>query len=217
MENNNSEVILYIVKPSETLDSIANKMNMSVEEIYQLNPLIRHSTLHAGQPLNLLARGQKTRSENGTNESCRLAMSLHVNAIKQLIISEIFVPNYIIPHIQTLRESNTSLIKCYENNLGQESDYNIKTLLEELQNNLISFISLVQKKDTKLYEKYNNQTNELISNFCQLQLAKNEHEDLIKDINKDWQMFIIKVLANKADEAEKTYKQIQNKYDEAIK
>ena len=30
-------------------------------------------------------------------------------------------------------------------------------------------------------------------------------------------MFIIKVLANKADEAEQTYKQIQNKYDEAIK
>ena len=219
-----SKVTLYVVQNNETVDSIAKKFNINSQDIIRLNPILKYSTLHAGQPINILVPDIQipTNSEQKRqNLDCPQIFATHVGLIKQLIISEIFVPNYSITTNTSLKESNDAIILCIEQTHQTANIYNYKILIEEMQNELLTFISIVKSKYSSALLKFNKHVDNLIANFAQLGILpfKGETDSALemKTTMKMWQMFVLKLIANKFDDAEKIYKDLEKQYIEIAK
>ena len=50
---NFTKMRLYVVQPNETIKSISNKFKIDEGELIRLNPILRYSHIHSGQPLNI--------------------------------------------------------------------------------------------------------------------------------------------------------------------
>lgn len=215
MKNTTNPIKLYVVQPNDTLETIAKKFNCNTEEIVQLNPLLRVSRLNIGQPLNVVSNIRDS-NEESFELDCNEVFIEHAFFVKQLALSKIYAPDYVLATNIPLSKSTDSIIKCVEYKIPLQNSYNFKQIIEEMQNNLLDFIDIVSKKDEKALINYRNTTNDLLKSFDQLDIEKNDNAT-ITNLLKDWQMFVIKTLANKNSEAEELFLKIERIYSSVAK
>ncbi|MCH5171526.1 MAG: LysM peptidoglycan-binding domain-containing protein [Erysipelotrichales bacterium] len=206
---------LYVVQPNETIDTICQKMNVSKEYILRLNPILKVSILHAGQPLNIPLNTRDS-NEESFELDCPTLFIKHAYLIKQLLLSKIYIPNYVYSANKPLHDSNSQLIKCIEYHMSLPNAYNFTQIIEEFQNNILDFIDVVNKKDQNTLAYHKNTTKDLMNSYSQLQMGKANTQN-IDSIMKNWQLYIIKMMSNQTDEAENIFNQIEKQYVEISK
>ena len=205
-----SKIKLYVVQPNETIDSICAKMNVTKIDLLRLNPILKVTRPHAGQPLNIISN-MRDSNEESFELDCPVVFVKHAYLMKQLVFSKIHVPNYVYATNKPLHDNNSSIVKCIEFHMSLPNNYNFVQIIEEFQNNILDFIDIVNQKDQNALGNYKNTTKNLMSSFDQLQTGKADTQK-IKDIMKNWQLYIIKLMSNQVDEAEEIFEQIEKQY-----
>lgn len=205
-----NKIKLYVVQPDETIDSICKKMNVSKEDLLRLNPILKVSRLHAGQPLNIISYMRDSNEENFELD-CPAIFIKHAYLMKQLVFFKIYALDYVYAANKPLHDNNELLVKCIESHTSLPNAYNFIQIIEEFQNNILDFIDVVNKKDQNALAQYKNTTKNLMSIFDQLQTGKADTQN-INSILKNWQLYIIKMMSNKNSEAEDIFNQIEKQY-----
>lgn len=208
---NTTKIQLYIVQPNDSVATIINKFKIDEFELRRLNPVLKYSMPHAGQPLNIPVQERDSNEETEPNESCLLTFYKYFVIQKQVIVTYIYIPEYSKVLQDELTNITKDVVKCVEENLEISSQYNLDTILLELENEMLTFVDVIRTKDPKELKKYNDHLNDLLNNFIQLSLTGNKKidETNIYDIVKKWQMFTLKILAKKYREAEDIFNQLE--------
>ncbi len=208
--NKESKIKLYVVQPNENINSICSKTQMSKEDLLRLNPILKVSSPHAGQPLNILIYERDSNEEDFELE-CPALFIKHVYLLKQLILSKIYVKDYLYASNKPLHDNNAYLVKCVEFHIDLPNNYNFIQIMEEFQNNILDFIDIVDRKDQNALNSYKSTTKDLMNSYDQLEI-KNVDSKAINTIMKNWQLYIIKLMGNKPEEAENIFSNIEKQY-----
>lgn len=208
---------LYVTKKDDTLESIAQKFNCEVDDIYRYNKLIRYHNIFPGMPLHIAIPEVEERTSNNEN-------------------LDIFSPSFIFDNIWYYR---TSLIACLY------TPFSAEILIQEEKNclhNLFSSFSNQETIKTQLESclSYLHHSNYILAKCIEknvMSTLKNEMErkkqkcaeykkyllelmtsnewgDLIENlfnIDLKWQTFILRYATKKAKEAENLFKTILEK------
>lgn len=209
-----SKIQLYVVQPNETTSDIARKFNTNEDEIKRLNPTLRYSRPHAGQPLNIAIEERDSNANPSVYDSCVLVFHEYLSLQKQTIFAHIYLPEYESALLNTLNKLTDQVVDCLNKHIKITNDYNMKLILQEFESELVNFADVIRTKDPNAIKQYNKHMDDLINNFIQLSIINTDKpkETILHDITKKWQMYILKLLAKKYDEAEKIYNEIQTIY-----
>lgn len=209
-----SKIQLYVVQPNETTSDIARKFNTNEDEIKRLNPTLRYSRPHAGQPLNIAIEERDSNANPSVYDSCILVFHEYLFIQKQTILAHIYLPEYESALLKTFNKLTEQVVDCINKHIKISNDYDMKQILQEFEYELVNFADVIRTKDQKAIKKYNQHMDDLINNFIQLSIVNTTkpRETILHDITKKWQMYTLKLLAKKYDEAEQIYNEIQKIY-----
>lgn len=189
---------LYIVQANDTLESIAQKMNCTIEEIIRYNRMINRN-IFINQPLLIPIEDKKVeikiKEENRSFTYEKLDLITILFMIKEVLLSALFcIDAYDLLKNKTLD---------YINRLSDSRSKN--NYLEKI----LVFPTLLLKRDEKIILDYEHK---LKLDFDNL---KDENEDIfskegLKFISEKYQLYILKVGNRNYKEAEKIFDEIIN-------
>lgn len=213
---NFTKMQLYVVQPNETIKSISNKFKLDEGELIRLNPILKYSHIHRGQPLNIPiieSRDIPPKITACVDNQCLLTYMYHVFAIKESILAKMFTPDYLPAIMDSLKKSVDSIIECIDKHIPLANRYNIRAIVVELEDELLTFVDLVTTNDKSGIIKFNNHINDLMDNIEELGKDVVEISNVnLLEIFKKWQLFILKMIAKKHEEAEIIFIDIVDKY-----
>lgn len=208
------KIILYVVKPGDSIESIALKFNTTKENILRLNNGIKYHNIYPGIPLNIESFIDEDGSSSERNESKNNYWSLllykKIIYIRSSLLFSLFIP--------TLKNEMQKKVKdatkeCSFQNKDRES-----LQLEQFENYLIIAneeisSALGEKNVIKAKDLINNKKRKKKEYLDYLESLNNSSSwknkiQLLKDTDELWLIFILKYSSKQIEEAENTFNQI---------
>lgn len=208
------KIILYVVKPGDSIESIALKFNTTKENILRLNNGIKYHNIYPGIPLNIESFIDEDNPSSERNESKDNYWSLLLNK-KIIYIRSSLLFSLFIPSLKNEMQKKVKDVtkECYFQNKDHES-----LQLEQFENYLIianeEIATALGENDViKVKDLINNKKRtkkeylDYLESLNHSSIWKNEIQ-LLKDIDELWLIFILKYSSKQVEEAENAFNQI---------
>lgn len=210
MINQIKNIILYIIKENDTLEKIARDNNITVDDIYRFNPIIKNHHIIVGTPLNLpIITSQK--EERISNDNIENKEYTHIPFLLRLVFdSKLYIENR-FPLI--FNEFKTTL-KKYIDTLEITEKNNLYILIIDLIENNNKLISLLKEKNISNIKNIISFKKQKIDEYYKISTDTKYHQiiDCIKECDNLWLSYIYKTSSNQFEEAENIFKKIQKKW-----
>ncbi len=229
MANTNMKMLLYVIKPGDTLESIAEQFQTTKEEIYRLNTIIKHHHIYTGMPLNIavptsfLARDSSEERKNmQVQKECYVDASFYHDFAfyeKEAILCQFLYEKY-VPILSTHVEKTLHyILSMYTKN--EKRITALEDIYMNFHSSLLHLCRSIQEKNTATIPSIKANLSECLKLFAQnLRDAslKNEVisflENTFSHILLLWQNFILHISGQKFQEAEDDFKRLLHDYEE---
>ncbi len=212
----NGKIILYVVKPGDSIESIALKFNTTKENILRLNNGIKYHNIYPGIPLNIESYLEENNITNQRHElqenNWLLLLYKKIIYIRSSILFSLFIPslkNEMNKKVKDIisefynqkkeKDSESLQIEQFEHYLIGANEEIASALANNDVNKAKNLISN-KKRKKKEYLEY-------LESLNNSSIWKNEIQ-LMKDIDELWLVFILKYSSKQIEEAENAFDKI---------
>lgn len=229
MPDSNIKMLLYVIKPGDTLESIAEQFQTTKEEIYRLNTIIKHHHIYTGMPLNIavspsfLARSnsEEVKKEENKKECSSFSFLYHDLAFyeKEAIVFQFLYEKYVpILTTQIQKMLRHILLNYIED---EKRITNLQDIYMDFHSSLLRLCKSIQEKNTSTLPSIKANLSECMKKFIQKlreSSFKNEIVSFLKNtcahILLLWQNYILHISGQKLQEAEDDFIRLLHDYEE---
>lgn len=229
MSNPNMKMMLYIVKPGDTLEGIAQQFQTTKEEIYRLNAVMKYHHIYAGMPIHIAvpAFGMDTREiaieKPAENRETLLSLSLLYHDLafyeKEAIAFQFLYDKYVAVLTNKIQKTMQKILSVYikaENILSDLQD-----ILMRFHHALLDLCKAIQEKKNSVLPSIKANLTECIKKLLQkaqdISLKKEVItflENTFSHILLLWQNYILHISGQKLPEAEDDFIRLLHDYEE---
>lgn len=229
MDNSNhKKMILYVIKPGDTLESIAEQFQTTKEEIYRLNTIIKHHHIYTGMPLNIavptsfLARqsSNEENKEKNKEECTSLSLFYHDLAFyeKEAILFQLLYEKYVPVLTSQIQKSIHHVFSIYTKN--ENLIASLQDIYMDFHSSLLHLCKSIQEKNTSALSSIKANLSECLKKMIQkaqeitLKEVLSFLENTFSHVLLLWQNFILHISGQKFQEAEDDFKRLLHDYEE---
>lgn len=196
------ESLLYIVSENDTLETIAKKYKLSIDEILSFNPIIKNHNIHNGQTLLIPQKDEESNTERNLKE-------YSINEIK-IIICHFYLRLIIYSILFNISDLSLLINKFNSNKNELKLENSIESIVNTCFSSIINYAQCVKKNNKgeieKLIKTLKNKYNEYLS------ISSNQmHKDqihIVYTISKLWIKLINSISISDYEKSEKIFDQI---------
>lgn len=229
MSDSNMKILLYVIKPGDTLESIAEQFQTTKDEIYRLNTIIKHHHIYTGMPLNIavspsfLARSnsEERKKEEKKKEYTSFSSLYHDFAFyeKEAIAFQLLYEKY-VPILSTqLQKTLHQILSMYTKD--EKQIFAFQNVYMDFHSSLLHLCQSIQEKNTSTLPSIKTNLSECIKKFIQQLRESSLKSEIISFLENTflhilllWQNYILHMSGQKLQEAEEDFIRLLHDYEE---